>query len=151
MSQEEVLDKYKVEDSKREACKGRGARWWRRVRKSKTYRKRKGREDCWPRIFALFREYNLQRLPSKQEESTEGEEMKQQQIMKIMKGCDEDQKVEWTLKKSMGGSLSCWRQIAKKHGLIQEEQTPCRNGMIGWRNRKKEDEKKNVEELHQQK
>ena len=37
--EEEVLDKYKVEDSKREAYKGRGAPLqWRRVRRSKKYR-----------------------------------------------------------------------------------------------------------------
>ena len=33
--------------------------------------------------FSLFGEYNLQRLQSKQEESTEEEEMKQQQRMAI--------------------------------------------------------------------
>ena len=40
--EEEVLDKYKVEESKREACRGRGDPLnWRRVRKNKKYRKRK--------------------------------------------------------------------------------------------------------------
>ena len=34
---------------------------------------------CWARLLSLFREYNLQRLQSKQEESTEEEDMKQQQ------------------------------------------------------------------------
>ena len=59
--EEEVLDKYKVEDSKREAFTGRSALLeWRRERRSKKYRIR--------RIFALFREYNLQRLQSKHEE-----------------------------------------------------------------------------------
>ena len=33
----------------------------------------------------MFREYNLQRRQNKQDESTEGEEMKQQQRMNIMK------------------------------------------------------------------
>ena len=47
---------------------------------------RKWRQECWARIFSLFREYNLQRLQSKQEESTEEEEMMQQQRMMIMKG-----------------------------------------------------------------
>ena len=76
----EVLDKYKVENSKREAYRGRDAPLeWRRLRRSKKYRIRKWREDCWARIFALFREYNLQRLQSKQEELAEEEEMKQQQ------------------------------------------------------------------------
>ena len=37
------------------------------------------------RIFSLFREYNLQRLQSKQEEPTEEEEMKQQQRTAVMK------------------------------------------------------------------
>ena len=56
---------------------------WRRVRKNKRYKIRKvvrGEEDCWARTFALLREYNLQRLQSKQEESTEEEEMKQQRM-----------------------------------------------------------------------
>ena len=40
--EEEVLDKYKVEESKKEAFRGRGAPLeWRRVRKSKKYRIRK--------------------------------------------------------------------------------------------------------------
>ena len=42
-------------------------------------------KDSWAIIFSLFREYNLQRLQSKQEDSTEEEEMKQQQRMAIMK------------------------------------------------------------------
>ena len=82
----EVLDKYKIEISKREAFKGRRAQLeWRRVRRSKKNKIRKWRDDCWARIFALFREYNLQRQQSKQEESTEEEEMKQQQRMEIVK------------------------------------------------------------------
>ena len=35
--------------------------------------------------FSLLREYNVQRLKSKQEEQTEEEEMKQQQRMAIVK------------------------------------------------------------------
>ena len=84
--EEEVLDKYKVEDSKREADRGRGAPLeWRRVRRSQKYKMRKRREDYWARIFALFRLCNLQRLLCKQEVSTEVEGMNQQQSMKIMK------------------------------------------------------------------
>ena len=51
---------------------------WRRLRKKKKYRLRKWREDCWARIFTSF---GVQRLQSKQDESTEEEEMKQQQRM----------------------------------------------------------------------
>ena len=59
--EEEVRDKYKVEDSKREAHRGRGNPLeWRLVRRSKRHRIRKWREDCW----ALCREYNLQRRAS---------------------------------------------------------------------------------------
>ena len=40
--EEEVLDKYKVEESNKEAFRGRGAPLeWRKVRKSKKYRLRK--------------------------------------------------------------------------------------------------------------
>ena len=46
-----------------------------------------------------------------------------------------------------GGLLNCWRQTARKHGSIQEK--PCKNGMLGWKN-EKEDEKRKMEEMHQQ-
>ena len=50
--QEEVLDKYKVEESKKGAYKGRGKPLdWKRVRRSKKYRIRKWGEDCWARLF----------------------------------------------------------------------------------------------------
>ena len=76
--EDEVLDKHKVEDSKREAFRGR--------RKNKKYIIREWREDCWARIFALFRVNNLQRLQSKQGERglADKEEVKQQQRMKTM-------------------------------------------------------------------
>ena len=135
--EEEVLDKYKVEDSKREAYKGRGAPLeWRRVRRSKKYGIRKWREDCWARIFALFREYNLQSLQRKQEESTEGEEMQQQQRMKIMKDLTKKirSKGRMDAQKTDGWLLSCWRQTVRKRGSIQDRKTPCRSGMIDNRN-----------------
>ena len=50
--EEEVMDKYKVEDGKREAFRGEGApSEWRRVRKNRKYRIRKWGGDCWARIF----------------------------------------------------------------------------------------------------
>ena len=59
----EVLDSYKMEDSRSETFKGRGALLeWRRVRKNKKYRSGTWREDAWTRVFALFRECNLQRF-----------------------------------------------------------------------------------------
>ena len=78
--EEEVLDKYKVEESIREAFRGRGAPLeWRSVRKSKKYRN----ENVVRKLLGknLFREYNLQRQQSKQEELTEEEEMKQQRMV----------------------------------------------------------------------
>ena len=84
--EDEVLDKFKVEDSKREAFRGRGARWsgdW--CAKARNTEQESGVQDCWARIFAFFREYNLQRLESKQEESAEEGEMKQQRRMKERK------------------------------------------------------------------
>ena len=46
---------------------------------------RRWREDCWERIFSLFREFFLQRLQSRQDESAEEEEMKQQKRINFMK------------------------------------------------------------------
>ena len=55
--EEEVLDKYKVEESKRGALKGRGNFLeWKKVRRNKRYKIRKWREDCRERIFSLLRE-----------------------------------------------------------------------------------------------
>ena len=50
--EEEVLDKYKVEENKRGAFEGRGDPLeWRGVRKNKRYKHRKWGEDRWARIF----------------------------------------------------------------------------------------------------
>ena len=62
-NEEEVVNTYKMEDSKREAHRGRGAPLeWRLVRRSKKHRIRRWSEDCWARIFVWFRGYNLQRI-----------------------------------------------------------------------------------------
>ena len=82
MSQEDVDQCWKA--LVRGACRGSSLEW-RRVRKNRKYRIRKWRADCWAGIFALFREYNLQRLQRMREDSTEGEEMTRQQRMKVMK------------------------------------------------------------------
>ena len=71
---EEVLDKCKVDDSKRGAYTGRGFLLERRrAGKSKKHRIKKWREDYWARVFYLFGEHNLQRMQSNQGELTEGE------------------------------------------------------------------------------
>ena len=67
---------------------------WRRVRRNKRYKITKWREDCWARIFSVFREYNLQRLQSKQEELTEEEEMKQPQRMAIIERSDKENQIK---------------------------------------------------------
>ena len=73
--EEEVLDKYNVEESNKEVKNGRSASLgWRTVRKKQDIQNKKSGERIVGREFFLFREYNLQRLRSKQEESTEEEE-----------------------------------------------------------------------------
>ena len=146
--EEEAMDKYKVDNGNREAFRGRGDPLeWRRVRKSKKYRIRKWREDCWAKIFSLFREYNLQ-----QEESTEEEEMTQQQRMAIMKDL---------LKKI----TSKGRMDAKNRWWVTEIlATDCEKAWThtGWEdavqkwcewleNMKRKDEKEKMEEMHQHK
>ena len=131
--EEEVLDKYKVDDSKRRAYRGRGFPLeWRRVRKGMKHRIRKWREDCCARIFALFREYNLQRMQSKQDELTEGDE-KQQQRMKILKDFTQtirsrgrmDAENRWWVTELLAECVRRRRSI--------QDGIPCRNGMSGWR------------------
>ena len=83
-STEDMKDKPRS-FGKRDAYRGRGSPLeWRRVRRSRKYRIRKWGEDCWARIFALFREYNLQRRHCMDEYSTE-EDMRRQQRMNVMK------------------------------------------------------------------
>ena len=133
--EEEVLNKHKVEECKREAFRGGGApREWSRVRKNKKYRMRRWSEDRWARIPSLFREYNMQRLHSKQEELTEEEEMKQQQRMVIMKDLIRkirskgrmDAQNRWLVSEFL--ATDC-----EKHGFTQDGKILCRNGKTGWR------------------
>ena len=114
----------KDKDSKREAFVGRGAALeWRCVRKSKKYRVRKWREDCWARIFSLFEEYNLQGLQSRQEESVEEEEMKQQQRMVIMKD------LLWTIRsKGRTDAENRWWRCRVVGGRLRESVAPSRRG-----------------------
>ena len=86
---------------------------------------RKWREDCWAIIFALFMEYNLQRLKSMHDDSTEGKEMKRQQRMKIMK----DMTKKTRSKERMDAANRWW--VAEFPA-----EKPCKNGMLGWKNEK---------------
>ena len=93
--EEDVLDKCKVEESKRGAFTGRSDPLiWRKVRKNKRYKIRKWVEDCWARVFSWCREYNLQRSQRKQEESTVEEEMKQQQRMTIIERSEKENQIK---------------------------------------------------------
>ena len=75
----------------------------------------------------------MQRLQSKQEESTEAEEMKQQQRMAIME--DLIRKIrskEELMLRADGGLLKSRAQIVIKHGLTKDGRMLCRNGTNGW-------------------
>ena len=151
--EEEVLDKYKVEESKREAFRGRGVPMeWRTVRKNKKDKIRDWEEDCRARIFALFREYNLQRRQSNPEESTEEEEMKQQQRMVIMKDLRKKIRSEGRV-----GAKSRW-WVSELLAADCEKawiHTGWENTMQRWKKwleeMKKRDEKGNMEAMHQHK
>ena len=121
----------------------------RRIRKNKIYIIRKWREDCWARIFSLFREYNLQRLQSKQEELTE-EEMKQQQRMAVMSDLIKkirskgrmDAKTRWWVSELLANN--CEKTLIR---------TGWEDAMQKWyewlEHMKKKDEKEKMEEMHQ--
>ena len=151
--EEEVMDKYKVEDGKREAFRGRGAPLeWRRVRKNKKYRISMWGEDCWARTFPLFREYNLQRLQCKQEESTKEEEMKQQQRMTTMKDLIKkirskgrmDAESRWWVSELLAADC----QKAWTHTTWEDTMQKCYRWL---EEMKKRDEKEKMEEMHQHK
>ena len=58
---EEVLEKYKVEDTKKGAYKNRERLEWRIFKRVHKYQSGKWCEDCWARIYAWHWEYSLQR------------------------------------------------------------------------------------------
>ena len=90
-------------------------------------------------------------VKSMHEGSTEQEEMRRQQRMKVMKDMSRkiDQKEGW-MPRTDGRLLNCWRQTAKRRGSIQKKKKKiCKNGSIGWKT-KKEDDGRNMEEMHQQ-
>ena len=136
--EEEVQDKYKVKESKREAFRGGGGPPGmeegapkQQIQNKKVVRRLLGNN------FSLFREYNLQRLQSKPEESTEEEEMKQQQRM--MNRTDLRRKNQVKRKtgrwEPMVRLLRC--QTVRKRGFTQDGKTQYRNGFSGWRRRKR--------------
>ena len=100
----------------------------------------------------MFGGYNLQRLQSKQEEATEEEEMKQQLRMAIMKDLIRkirskgrmDDRNRWLVAEILAAACeeawthAGWQDVLQKWYEWLE-------------NMKKKDEKKKVEEMHQQK
>ena len=91
------------------------------------------------KIFCLVqRVYNLQRLESKQEELEEGEEMKQQQRMRIMK--DLTKKIR--SKGRMDAENRCWvtellAADREKAWIHPGWRTQCKSGMSVWKKGKK--------------
>ena len=67
---------------------------WRRVRRSGKYRVRKWEEDCWARIFALFKEYNLQRRQSMHEDCTEESENEEATMNEGHERYDEENQIK---------------------------------------------------------
>ena len=58
--EEEVLEKYKVEEDKKGAYKGRGEPGeWRIVKKEKSYQPRKWSEDFWKGVFSWLTLHSL--------------------------------------------------------------------------------------------
>ena len=93
----------------------------------------------------------MQRRQSKQAESTEDEEMKQQQRMVIMKDLIRKIRSTKSTLRTDGGSLSCWRQTVRKCGFTQDGKILSRSGFKWLEEMKKRDDKGKMEELHQHK
>ena len=95
-------------------------------------------EDCWAIIFALFREYNLQRLQSMHEDSTEGDEVKRQQRMKVMK--EMMKKIRPKERIDAGNRLCVAEFLAAdcENAWLHpgEGRHQAKNGMFGWINEK---------------
>ena len=115
--EEEVLSNHKVEDSTKEAYRGRSVPMeWILVRRNMQYRIRKWGEECWARIFSWFREYNLQRAHCMKEDSTEEEEMKQQQRMNVIQDMTRRIRAKDKWMRTAVGGLVSWLPTAKKRG-----------------------------------
>ena len=102
--------------------------------------------------MSLFREYNLHRLQSKQEESTEEQEMEQQQKMAIMKGLMKkirskgrmDAKYRWCVSELLAKDCEkAWTRTGWEDTMQK---------LYEWlEHMKKQDEMEKMEELHQRK
>ena len=109
-------------------------------------------EQCWARIFALFRENNLQRLQSMHEDLTEEEEMKRQRRMTIMKDITKktrsrarmDAENRWWVAELLGADC-------EKAWLHPREEESMQKWYAWLKRIQKEDEKRKMEEMHQQK
>ena len=128
------------------------AQWDEEQKLEERYRIRKWGEDCWARIVSFFREYNLQRLQCREGVSAEEEELKQQKRMEIMKNLT--RKIR---SKGMMDAENRWWVVE----LLAED---CERAWIhpGWEDmmrkwyewlewKKKNDEKEQMKDMHQQK
>ena len=136
------MDKYKVEDSEREAYRGRSNPLeWRRVRRSKNLGCENGEK----------REYNLQRLQSMQEESNGRRRDEAAANDGYYEGYDEedqikrmDAEIQWLVDELLAADCekawihARWEDTMQKWYMWLEKM-------------KKEDEKKKMEDMHQQK
>ena len=121
--EEDVLDKYNVEESNKEVTNGRSASLgWRRVRKNKTYRMKEWREDCWSRILSVWR---IQLAASAKQAGGVNGRRREDLIRKIRSKGRMDAGTD-------GGSRSCWQRTVKKRGLMQDGKMLCMNGTNGW-------------------
>ena len=111
------------------------------------------REDCWARFFSFLREYNLQRLQSKQEESTErGGDVAAAKdvyheishIKKIRSKERKDAKNRWFVSDLLAEDC--------EKSMDTHRMGRCMHTWYKWLEyMKKEDEKEKMEEMHRRK
>ena len=143
-----MLEKYKVEVSKRGAYKGKGEPS--DGPGSKEISTSKMGVHCWARIFSWFRDHDLHRRQDMQESQTEKEEMRQQQRMKVVTHMTKksNQEAEWT-RKTVGGSVSCWPLIVKKSLAQPRMGRDCATMVQLLSEMKEKDEGNRIEVEHQ--
>ena len=145
--EEEVLDKYKVEESKREAFRGRGAP----LGMEKSMRdKTVGRRLSGTNFLFVQR---IQTAASAKQAGGANGRGRDEAAAK--NGDHARSEKENQIKRkdptTVGVSRSCLRRIVRKHGPTQDGRIPCTKWYEWLGYMKKEDEKENMEEMHQHK
>ena len=132
--EEEVLDKYKVEESKKGAFKGRGdPRNGKEAAEARNIILESGEKTAGQEFFLVERiQFTAFAKQAGGASRRGGDEAAAKDGHHEISDKENQTKRKDGCQKNVAGSRSCLRRIVRKHGPTQGGRTPRRNGMTGW-------------------